>query len=760
MPGPRKYKPQGNDNPIPAIPGALPLDRSIAVYYRQSSMAQVGNISTDMQQIDLPKYVTTLGWQTNAIILIDEDEGVSGAKRIDERAGMSRLFDLMLTGKIGAVAVQAEDRLFRDETQIQVNVFIDACVKNDVRVLTPYFKYNFADKHEGPYHRLLFRMRAEQAADFLNSYVRGRLYAAKERMLMQGMWMGGNINLGYMVDDRKSLPSGIPNPNWRKYQPFEPCAEVVVSIFETFIMLGGNQRATLRYLHENGPHFPDFDNLELLNHVPPGFSWAKPMRMLKRGGIYMVGSVALQNMLTNAVYLGHWVFKDRVVQWNNHPAIVPEDLLYQAFNYISPCNLDGTPNENYAPRLGRRHSTKKKQETLYDPTYIGLVGSYHEGKWRGATASWRNSMEMYAYTCGYLDTADNQQYLWSRRADYFDNIIDEMLHAKLRATFDPDAWDDVLSSASEDFEAEKRMLLHQLTTVEQKLSNLVDNFSYVQSKTLLQALEREFANYETEKDRLENKLDALRHRTAQQGSLINLAKQAENVLENWKQMQPDERRAVAQVFIERIVITQAGKHRVADVIIHWRDSSTDEFVLPYRADAWVLWSPAEVESLRQAVEAGASQIEIAASVPTRNWRAIRIKIYEIIGERKFHVSPKPIRDKETYQNYMARVEKHGIDADRTSGNRWTNEELRALEKAIETGATQLEMAAALPHRSWEAIRKKIAQIHGKGIKVPEMGFLAPSDTFLDYLEAHPETATTMSFAILENLKLRRWTKTP
>jgi DNA invertase Pin-like site-specific DNA recombinase len=205
MPGPKKYKPQSNDASIPLLPGALPLDRPIAVYYRQSSMAQVGNISTDMQQIDLPRYVTTLGWQANTIILIDEDEGVSGAKRIDEREGMSRLFDLIITGKIGAVAVQAEDRLFRDETQIQVNVFIDACVKNDVRVLTPYFKYNFADKHEGPYHRLLFRMRAEQAADFLNSYVRGRLYAAKERMLMLGMWMGGNINLGYMVDDRKSL---------------------------------------------------------------------------------------------------------------------------------------------------------------------------------------------------------------------------------------------------------------------------------------------------------------------------------------------------------------------------------------------------------------------------------------------------------------------------------------------------------------------------------------------------------------------------
>jgi DNA invertase Pin-like site-specific DNA recombinase len=201
MPAKRKYQSLAKVE-HPVMPGMLPIDRAVAVYYRQSSMKQVGNISTDMQQIDLPRYVGSLGWGDNEIILIDEDEGVSGAKRIDERKGMSRLFDLIITGKIGAVVVQAEDRLFRDETQIQVNVFIDACVKNNVRVITPYFKYNFADKHEGPYHRLLFRMRAEQAADFLNSYVRGRLFAAKERMMLLGMWMGGNINLGFMVDNR------------------------------------------------------------------------------------------------------------------------------------------------------------------------------------------------------------------------------------------------------------------------------------------------------------------------------------------------------------------------------------------------------------------------------------------------------------------------------------------------------------------------------------------------------------------------------
>jgi DNA invertase Pin-like site-specific DNA recombinase len=750
MPGPRTYKPAHSEQPSPVQFGTLPTARPIAVYYRQSTMAQVGNISTDMQQIDLPRYVMSLGWKQEQIIPIDEDEGVSGAKRIDERKGMSRLFDMILTRRIGAVAVQAEDRLFRDETQIQVNVFLDACVKNDIRVLTPYFKYNFADKHEGPYHRLLFRMRAEQAADFLNSYVRGRLYAAKERMLIQGMWMGGNINLGYMVDNRKTLPSGLPNPNWRKYQPFAPCAEVVVKIFETFVMLGGNQRATLCYVYDNGPHFPDFDSPDLLREVPPGFSLAKPLRMLKRNGVYTVGSVTLSNMLTNAVYLGHWVYKDRVVQWNNHPAIVSEELFYQAFNYLSPYTLDGTPNEQYAPRLGYRHSTKKQQRDAYEPIYVGLVGSYHEGKWLNAITPWAPGMQAYAYTVQYRDDADISHRLWSRRGDYFDKVIDEMLFAKLQATFEPQVWEDVLATAEDDFTMERRLLQHQLSVIEQKMTSLLDNFSYVQSKTLAQALERQFSDYEQEKVRLERKLCDIQQRIDQQESLVELAHQVENVLHQWQELGLMEKRGVAQMFIERIVVTLTAKHRVAEVKIHWHDDSTDTLMLPYRSDIWELWSPEEVERLRQLIQKEAEQVAIAAALPKRNWQAIRIKAYEILGERKFHISPKPIRDEETFADYQVRLERDGNQANRTSGNRWRKDELELLAQVIERGATQLEIAAALPHRSWEAIRKKIVQVHGKGITVPEAGVLAPADTYQDYLEANPETAGAMAFVVLKN----------
>src|SRR5258708_30026610 len=134
---------------IPESASSLPTDNPVAVYYRQSTYSQVGNISTAIQTIDMVSYLEHRGWSTENITMIDMDAGISGTKKIDERPGMKMLFELITSGKIGAVACQDEDRLFRDVTQIQVNIFIEACRASNVLVLTPSMVYNFADELTG-----------------------------------------------------------------------------------------------------------------------------------------------------------------------------------------------------------------------------------------------------------------------------------------------------------------------------------------------------------------------------------------------------------------------------------------------------------------------------------------------------------------------------------------------------------------------------------------------------------------------------------
>ena len=79
----------------------LPTTKQIAIYYRQSTDAQIGNVSTTIQTVDMVNYLKRLGWSDEAIVMIDMDGGVSGTKKIDERPGMSMLYGLINDGKIG-----------------------------------------------------------------------------------------------------------------------------------------------------------------------------------------------------------------------------------------------------------------------------------------------------------------------------------------------------------------------------------------------------------------------------------------------------------------------------------------------------------------------------------------------------------------------------------------------------------------------------------------------------------------------------------
>jgi DNA invertase Pin-like site-specific DNA recombinase len=169
---PRKLK-RPDKNPIdPYKVQPLPFDRPVAVYYRQSSDAQIGNISTTLQTVDMVEHLIQQGWVRENVIMIDMDAGVSGTKKIKERPGMSMLYDLIERGEIGLVASQDVDRFFRDVTQIETNIFIDACRRNNVRVMTPRIVYDFAHPTQGRYFMQQFRDESQRAADYLEYHIK------------------------------------------------------------------------------------------------------------------------------------------------------------------------------------------------------------------------------------------------------------------------------------------------------------------------------------------------------------------------------------------------------------------------------------------------------------------------------------------------------------------------------------------------------------------------------------------------------------
>jgi transposase-like protein len=75
---------------------------------------------------------------------------------------------------------------------------------------------------------------------------------------------------------------------------------------------------------------------------------------------------------------------------------------------------------------------------------------------------------------------------------------------------------------------------------------------------------------------------------------------------------------------------------------------------------------------------------------------------------------------------------------------------RRIRNLLDSGATQLEISAMLPIKSWQAIRRKIVQLRRVGVEVPDAGHLEDADTIHAHLERNPSAAGTMPFLILTN----------
>src|SRR5205807_3109856 len=120
------------------------------------------------------------------------------------------------------VIVFMEDRLFRDETQIEVNKFILLCQEHNTLVITPFMTYDFQNR----YHVKQFRWKCEQAADFLRDYVKDRLQSAKEYRGSQGKYDGRAVTVGFIVDRREYI-DGKQNPQYMKFMVYPPHAAVI-----------------------------------------------------------------------------------------------------------------------------------------------------------------------------------------------------------------------------------------------------------------------------------------------------------------------------------------------------------------------------------------------------------------------------------------------------------------------------------------------------------------------------------------------------
>ena len=327
----------------------LPVDHDCQVYPRVSTPEQMENVSAEMQKDK--SFAISCGWQDYQIIVDDQDLGVSGQLRMEDRIALNAMLRRIANGEIKAVVVYNVDRLFRNRWGDESGKFIEICHTYGVLVVTPDFVYDFRIS----WHIDRFKHRCEEAWNYLEYHIYGRMLAARDERAYAGFWSGGSLPAGYILDLKEKLPNGKPNPKFFHYIPYEPHARIVRWLFKRYKEINGNLKALMIEIETKRCLFPDFEE-----DVDPIFV-GKLQHKKMEGGYTLVTFPGLRKLLTNRAYIGWWVYKKEVVSRNNHDAIVDLSTFTYAYNRISMTSLDGVPNQclikrraTYAKRLDRK----------------------------------------------------------------------------------------------------------------------------------------------------------------------------------------------------------------------------------------------------------------------------------------------------------------------------------------------------------------------------------------------------------------------
>jgi hypothetical protein len=639
---------------------------------------------------------------------------------------MRELFDLITENKIRLVACQDEDRLFRDITQIQVNIFVEACRVARVLLLTPTMLYDFAHPLLGVHHARQFRFKCEMAAEYINTFVLGKLHRAKRYLVSQGLWVGTRVPPGYMVDMRQTLPNGSSNPKYRRFVPFEPYAQVVQQYFEIFVAKGGCLHATVREIQTRGPFYPD----PMQNLPPPGFRVVYPIHRWRNG--FCPGKTGLVRMFTNAVYIGHYLYADRVIRYQNHEPIIQEDTFWKAFNYLSSVTLEGEKNPSYKPFRENARPTLEAHRNKERPLLSGLLFSQWEGKWRSVGTTWTSLKKRYEYQ--FVAPIQYSYSVWERSAEYIDRAVTTFILEKLEATFDADVWASSLDAFTDSYAQEKRRIKAQIEALERVMKNQIANLDMLSNADMIRDLQTRYEEAQGEHRQLSTDLAAVERESVRYETLQALRDSFEPALRDWESLPRETKRIVLQTFVDQIEASPTSARSIR-LVVRWLDGTSDELNLASQSVSSLDWLPEDTDKLLAYIDRGASQLDIAQAFPRRTWDQIRRKGAKLrgTGVLRFADTDKPIRDSETYESYRERLEKP-LPTNAGDGDHWTPTDVKYLSYLLDNGATQIEIAQAFPTRRWWRIRWKITQLRGSNIKISGVGAIKRNETFTDYCD--------------------------
>jgi DNA invertase Pin-like site-specific DNA recombinase len=213
------------------------LERGAYLYIRQSSMRQVvENVESTKRQYALRGRATALGWRDEQIIVIDSDQGESGASA-SWRGGFQRLVTDVGMGHAGIVMGLEVSRLARNNADW--HRLLEICALADTLILDEDGVYDPASFND----RLLLGLKGTMSE--------AELHVIKARL------RGGILNKVRRGEYRCALPTGFvyDDPGNVVLDPDSQIRETVAYFFATFTRVGSACQ-TVKVFRDGGLLFP------------------------------------------------------------------------------------------------------------------------------------------------------------------------------------------------------------------------------------------------------------------------------------------------------------------------------------------------------------------------------------------------------------------------------------------------------------------------------------------------------------------------
>lgn len=345
------------------------LERDAYLYVRQSSMRQVvENVESTKRQYALRARAIALGWSDSRIVVIDSDQGESGASAA-WREGFQRLVTDVGMGRAGIVMGLEVSRLARNNADW--HRLLEICALAETLILDEDGVYDPMDFND----RLLLGLKGTMSE--------AELHVLKARL------RGGILNKVRRGEYAFVLPTGLVYNEAGSvvFDPDSQVRETIAHFFDTFSRVGSAHQ-TVKAFHSEGLRFPSLDRSHGETAVvfrPLTLSTAtRTLHNPRYAGTYAYGRrryrrTADGKKLVRSRDCGEWL----ACIPNAHPGYITWEQYH--------ANLKVLEDNGRAYEVARKSPPREGRALLQGRAVCGRCGSYLRVRYvsrRGGTEAW------------------------------------------------------------------------------------------------------------------------------------------------------------------------------------------------------------------------------------------------------------------------------------------------------------------------------------------------------------------------------------